>query len=55
MYGVEVYQGLPPAQRVPIGLVQNQWGGTLLEAWMDPEALAKCAREPVAPRRQHVG
>ena len=27
---------------VPIGLIDSSWGGTNIEAWMPPEALAEC-------------
>ncbi|XP_065831212.1 uncharacterized protein [Oscarella lobularis] len=26
----------------PLGLIQSAWGGTPIQAWMSPEALAKC-------------
>lgn len=27
---------------IPIGLVASMWGGTPIEAWSTPEAMAKC-------------
>jgi len=27
---------------VPIGLISSNWGGTIVEAWSSPDALAKC-------------
>lgn len=27
---------------LPIGLISSNWGGTIVQAWMSPEALAKC-------------
>jgi len=29
--------------QVPIGLISSNWGGTYVQAWSSPEALAKCA------------
>lgn len=31
---------------IPQGLVSSSWGGTIVEAWMRPEAIATCARRP---------
>jgi len=33
--------------KVPLGLVSDNWGGTIDEAWSSPQALAKCKRSPV--------
>ena len=30
----------------PVGLIQSAWGGTRVEAWMSPAALAKCDPKP---------
>ena len=38
--GRNVYKGL--GGKVPIGLVEAAWGGTRIEAWMTPQALARC-------------
>ena len=27
---------------MPIGLIDSSWGGTIVEAWSPPEALAAC-------------
>ena len=27
---------------VPIGLIDSTWGGTIIEAWSSPDALAQC-------------
>ena len=32
---------------VPIGLVASDWGGTIIEAWSTPDALAKCPSNEV--------
>ena len=37
-YGVELYKKL----QYPVGLVATTWGGTPIEAWSSPDALAKC-------------
>ncbi len=33
------------------GLVDSDWGGTPVEAWSSPEALAKC-KQPVVPSKR---
>eukprot|EP01117_Protostelium_nocturnum_P012543 TRINITY_DN461_c0_g1_i1.p1 TRINITY_DN461_c0_g1~~TRINITY_DN461_c0_g1_i1.p1 ORF type:complete len:529 (-),score=151.91 TRINITY_DN461_c0_g1_i1:69-1538(-) len=30
--------------KVPTGLVISSWGGTIIEAWMSPDALSKCPK-----------
>jgi hypothetical protein len=37
-YGIQLYEEL----RYPIGLVATTWGGTPVEAWSSPDALATC-------------
>ena len=37
-YGVQLYEEL----KYPIGLVATTWGGTPVEAWSSPDALATC-------------
>jgi len=37
-FGKDLYDNL----QVPIGLVSDNWGGTIVQAWSSPEALAKC-------------
>jgi len=39
-FGRETYKALGGS--VPIGLVANPWGGTPVEAWSSPDALANC-------------
>jgi len=39
-FGRETYKAL--GGKVPIGLVASNWGGTPVEAWSSPDALAKC-------------
>ncbi|KAL0490501.1 sialate O-acetylesterase [Acrasis kona] len=39
-FGREVYKSLDG--KIPIGLIESNWGGTLVEAWMSPEALKAC-------------
>lgn len=37
--------------KVPIGLVSSNWGGTIIQAWSSPEALAHCKQyENTQPR-----
>lgn len=38
LYGKYLYQKLG----YPIGLVNTCWGGTAVEEWSSPDALAKC-------------
>ena len=38
MYGRRLYD----QYKIPIGLIDSNWGGTCAEAWSSPEALAKC-------------
>jgi sialate O-acetylesterase len=39
-YGREIYKLFNGT--VPIGLIESNWGGTRVEAWMSPDARAKC-------------
>jgi len=34
---------------VPLGLIATSYGGTIVEAWMSPDALQKCDRVPSEP------
>ena len=38
VFGRDMYEYLG----YPIGLVDTDWGGTPVEAWSSPDALAKC-------------
>ena len=44
IFGREVYDALGAAATspVPIGLVNNNWGGTPVESWTTPQVLASC-------------
>ena len=44
--GRDIYRGL--GGDVPIGLVETAWGGTRIEAWTSPDALAKCSGDGTA-------
>lgn len=33
-----------------VGLIDDSWGGTIIEAWSSPEALAKCGVKSNTPR-----
>ena len=44
--GRNVFRGL--GGKVPIGLVEAAWGGTRIEAWSSPEALAECSGDGTA-------
>lgn len=37
---------------VPIGLISNNWGGTIVQAWSSPDALSKC--KPPSPEPNKV-
>ena len=39
MFGEQLHDDL---EGVPIGLIDSSWGGTIVEAWSPPEALAEC-------------
>ncbi|XP_046342766.2 sialate O-acetylesterase-like [Haliotis rufescens] len=41
-------QYLYPHRKYPLGMVESAWGGTSIEAWSSPDALAKC---PVKTKR----
>lgn len=34
---------LQPSIKVPIGIIHSSWGGTRVEAWMDPGSLKECS------------
>ena len=38
LYGRDLYD----AYSVPIGLISSDWGGTAIDKWSSPDALAKC-------------
>ena len=40
-FGRELQRNL----NIPIGLISSAWGGTIVEAWMSPEALATCSEK----------
>ena len=40
IFGREVFDAL--GGNVPIGLINNNWGGTALESWSTPESLQAC-------------
>lgn len=44
-YGRTIYDVV----QYPIGLVDTDWGGTPVEAWSSPDALAKCGKK-TSPR-----
>ena len=44
-YGRNIYDVV----QYPIGLVDTDWGGTPVEAWSSPDALAKCGKK-TSPR-----
>jgi sialate O-acetylesterase len=37
-FGKNLYDNL----QIPIGLISSNWGGTIIQTWMSPDALAKC-------------
>ncbi|KAK3593849.1 hypothetical protein CHS0354_011450 [Potamilus streckersoni] len=37
---------LYPHLKHPIGLIESNWGGTPIEAWSSPDAMAKCTNHP---------
>ena len=39
-YGQRIFEGL--GAKVPVGLVNTNWGGTDIESWSSPDALARC-------------
>lgn len=41
-FGRDIYDYV----KYPIGLVDTDWGGTPVEAWSSPDALAKCFKQP---------
>lgn len=48
-YGRSIYDFV----QYPIGLVDTDWGGTPVEAWSSPDALAKCGITDKAVHRTH--
>lgn len=36
----------------PVGLIQSAVGGTRVEAWMSPDAIAECPHPPLAGRQE---
>jgi len=44
--------------KVPLGLISSNWGGTIIQAWMSPQALKKCNGtnylENVSPSMQKI-
>ena len=42
MYGRRLFD----LYKIPIGLIATDWGGTCVEAWSSPDALAKCGLSP---------
>lgn len=52
LYGKYLYQKL----LYPIGLVDTDWGGTPIEAWSSPEALAQCdSSKETGKKNTYVG
>jgi len=48
-FGRNLYDNL----KVPIGLVSNNWGGTLVEQWSSPDVFQQCTSSvPVSYRSQ---
>jgi sialate O-acetylesterase len=43
-YGRDLFNTL----QYPIGLIESDYGGTPIEAWSSPAALAQCPRTPLA-------
>ena len=41
-FGRDIYDHV----KYPIGLVDTDWGGTPVESWSSPDALAKCFKQP---------
>ena len=49
MSAVCYYYGVEQATRrpgVPVGMISSNWGGTKIEVWMTPDALAECPMPP---------
>ena len=38
---------------MPAGLVDTDWGGTPVEAWSSPDALAKCKKDSQAGQTEY--
>jgi len=51
-FGRDLYDALGGS--VPIGLISNNWGGTPVEAWSSPAALAKCPGSDESSRVDNV-
>ncbi|KAK3090921.1 hypothetical protein FSP39_015725 [Pinctada imbricata] len=47
LYGKQLSQHL----QIPIGLVETNWGGTIIEAWSSPEALSQCPASSSSKKR----
>jgi hypothetical protein len=45
-FGRDLYNGLPPEKKVPVGLVLSSVGGTKDECWSSAEALSTCGLKP---------
>eukprot|EP01119_Soliformovum_irregulare_P009112 TRINITY_DN2224_c0_g1_i1.p1 TRINITY_DN2224_c0_g1~~TRINITY_DN2224_c0_g1_i1.p1 ORF type:complete len:377 (-),score=100.86 TRINITY_DN2224_c0_g1_i1:51-1181(-) len=47
-FGKDVFDKM----QIPIGLLSDNWGGTLIQSWSSPDALAKCL--PTPPRSSDI-
>lgn len=43
-FGRQISDALSPTGDVPIGLISNNWGGTVIESWSTPDAFKACNR-----------
>lgn len=46
LFGLNIHK----ARGVPVGLINTNWGGTVIQDWSSAEAMAKCANEPSAAK-----